>query len=322
MKPSYVLGIDWGGTRIKWGAFEPGAGLVLEGIFDSNAQGDLDSTIAGLFARLEAACRELGSGPSAIGLALTGVVDPQKGVVMLPGKVRGLEGCAIVSQFSNRFGVPAVADNDGRAAMLAEWKFGAARGFQWAVVLTIGTGVGSGVLLDGKVLRDRHLQFGTQVGHLVLNSSADQLCLTGTRGSGELLCSATALTLAVRSALQRGLRSSLSDLYARDPRLVDFKSIMEQGVAAGDAVCWDELDRWTRQLGWLVINAAHAYAPEIIVLGGGAMRGAEHFLPALRGQVDSHLFRYPKEARLPVVVSELCENAGVLGACSLALDLL
>ncbi|MEI6350690.1 MAG: ROK family protein [Verrucomicrobiota bacterium] len=322
MKSSYVLGIDWGGTRIKWGAYEPGNGMILEGIFDSNAQGELAENVAKLFAQLETGCLKLGTTPKAIGLALTGVVDPQKGVVMLPGKVRGLEGYPIVGEIGKHFGVPTVADNDGRAAMLAEWKFGAARGCNWAVVLTIGTGVGSGVLLDGKILRDRHLQFGTQLGHLVLDASADQLCLTGVRGSGEIFCSATALALAVRSALQRGLPSSLSELYARDPRLVDFKAIIEQGVALGDTVCMDELARWTRQLGWLLVNAVHAYAPEIIVLGGGAMLGAEHFLPALQAQVNSHLFRYPKGEPIPVVVSELCENAGVLGACSLALDLL
>ena len=321
MNDSYVLGIDWGGTRIKWGAYQPGKGFLAQGVTNSNAQLEMAANVEGVVTRLEEACQQIGRPPQAIGLALTGVVDPSRGVVLLPGKVKDLEGYPIVPEMKKRFGVPVIAENDGRAALLAEWKMGAARDCNWAVVVTIGTGVGSGVLLDGKILRDPHLQLGTQLGHLVINSSADQLCLTGTRGTAELLCSATSLSLSVRSALQRGLPSSLSDLYAQDPRNVDFKTIMEQGVAVGDAVCLDELDRWTRQLGWLLVNAVHAYAPEVIVLAGGAMLGAEHFLPALREHVNRSIFRYPRGQAIPVVVSDLCENSGVLGACLLALDL-
>lgn len=321
MSAPYVLGIDWGGTRIKWGAYEPNKGFLLQGVTNSNAQLDMAANVQGVLALLEEAFQRIGQPPQAIGLALTGVVDPNQGVVLLPGKVKDIEGYPIVSQMKERFKVPVVAENDGRAALIAEWKLGAAKNRNWAVVLTIGTGVGSGVLLDGKILRDPHLQLGTQLGHLVINSSADQLCLTGTRGTAELHCSATALSIAVRSALQRGLPSSLSELYAKDPRLVDFKVIMEQGVAVGDPVCLDELSRWTRQLGWLLVNAVHAYAPEVIVLAGGAMLGARHFLPALKEHVNHYAFRYPRSQEIPVVVSELCENSGVLGACLLALDL-
>ena len=321
MNDSYVLGIDWGGTRIKWGAFQPGQEFLAQGILPTNAQDEMADNVARVMDELDAACKEIGRPPKAIGLALTGVVDPNQGVVLLPGKVRGLEGYPIVAEMKKRFGIPVIADNDGRAALLAEWKLGAARHCSWAVVVTIGTGVGSGVLLDGKVLRDAHLQFGTQLGHLVIDSSSAQLCLTGSRGTGELLCSASALARAVGSALQRGLPSTLTELYSKDPRLVDFRAIMEQGVAFEDPVCLDELERWTRQLGWLLVNAAHAYAPEVIVLAGGAMLGAEYFLPALHKHVNQHMFRYPHGQELPVVVSDLCEQSGVLGAGLLAFDL-
>jgi glucokinase len=113
--------------------------------------------------------------------------------------------------------VPVWADNDGRVAMYAEKHVGLARGVRWAALLTIGTGVGSGVMLDGMILRDPHLQFGTQAGHLVIDLSHDQLCLTGARGTGEMLCSATALVLATRSGLQRGIPSVLTERYWENP---------------------------------------------------------------------------------------------------------
>jgi glucokinase len=138
--------------------------------------------------------------------------------------------------------------------MYAEKYAGLARGRNWAVTLTIGTGVGSGVMLDGKILADPHLQFGTQAGHMVIDLSHDQLCLTGARGTGEMLCSATALVLAVRSGLQRGIPSTLSDRYWADPHAVNFRSILEDGVATHDPLCMDELRRWTIRLSWMLVN--------------------------------------------------------------------
>ena len=182
------------------------------------------------------------------------------------------------------------AENDGAAAMYAEKHAGLARGKAWAAVLTIGTGVGSGVMLDRKILKDPHFMFGSQAGHLVMDFRDDQLCLTGARGTGEMLCSATSLALAVRSSLQRGMPSVLTDSYWQNAHAIDFRTVIEQGVAKNDWLCLDELRRWTTRLGWLLVNVVHAYSPEIIILAGGATaahsifsrfvarsRGAQHF---------------------------------------------
>jgi glucokinase len=85
------------------------------------------------------------------------------------------------------------------------------------------TGVGSGVIIDGKMLSNRFLQFGTQAGHLIQNSSGNLLCLTGNYGTGETMCSATALVLQVKGAIQRGIPSVLSDAYFVDPGSIDFE---------------------------------------------------------------------------------------------------
>jgi glucokinase len=245
------------------------------------------------------------------------VVDPDRGVVMLPGKIKGLEGYPIVPQLREQFGVPVWADNDGTVAMYAEKTFGLARGKQWAVVLTIGTGVGSGVMLDGHILRDPRCMFGTQLGHLSIDISHEQLCLTGARGTAEMFCSATALALAVRSGLQRGIPSTLTDLYWQNPHTIDFKTVISRGVAKGDRLCLDELSRWTRQLGWLLVNAIHAYSPEIVILAGGATAAADHFLPEARRHVGKHLFRYPLGDAVPIEVSPLGEHMGVVGAIAM-----
>jgi glucokinase len=156
--------------------------------------------------------------------------------------------------------------------------------------------------------------FGLQIGHFVIDGSHDQLCLTGNRGTGEIFCSATALVLAVRSGLQRGIPSTLSDDYWRNAHSVDFKAVIERGVACGDRLCCDELRRWTRSLGWLLVNAVHAYSPEVIVLAGGATAASKYFLPELTEHVNQHIFRYPPGEPVPILISELGDHTGVHGA--------
>ena len=104
--------------------------------------------------------KRLGGKPQAIGLGFPGAVDPEVGVVYMPGKIKGLEGYPIVKRLAKVTGIPVIADNDGRISIYAERYYGLARDVDWAVTITLGTGVGSGALLDGKILRDPHLQFG------------------------------------------------------------------------------------------------------------------------------------------------------------------
>jgi glucokinase len=237
--------------------------------------------------------------------------------VFLPGKFKDIVGYPLVRNLRKRSGIPIVAENDGRISILAEKFYGQARNKKWVVCLTIGTGVGSGVMLDGLVLRDPHLQFGTQTGHLVLQSDGGRLCLTGARGTAETLCSATALAMAVRDGLERGIPSVLSDEYTADPASVDFAAVI-RGVEQQDRLCLDELSRWRNYLGWLLVSAVHAYEPELIILSGGAAKAASHFLPQVQDHVNRHIFRWPVGKGVPVVISKMGEYAGAMGAAGLA----
>jgi glucokinase len=308
------IGVDWGGTRIKIGAVRADGSFLGTQTLSTDVTADVGANIARLAQELESLIKISGAKLLGLGLGLTGPVDPDRGVVLLPGKIKGLEGFPIVPLLRERFAVPVWAENDGGMAMYAEKYFGHARGKKWAVVLTIGTGVGSGVMLDGRILKDAHFMFGSQAGHLIIDGSHDQLCLTGARGTGETLCSATALALAVRGGIQRGIPSTLSERYWKDAQSVDFKAIIEDGVAVGDRLCLDELARWTRHLGWLLVSVIHAYSPEVVILAGGASAGSRFFLPQLQQQVKEQVFRYPSGEEVPILISQLGDHSGVLGA--------
>ena len=321
MHTDYYIGIDWGGTRIKLGALSPDGSFLHRSVHEPAPNQAIEATFDGMLAAIDALITTCGVPPRGIGIGLTGPVDPNLGVVYLPGKIAGLEGFPVVPKLREHYAVPVTAANDGIVALYAERFHGQARDIDWAVVLTIGTGIGSGVLLDGKILSDPYFNFGSQLGHLTIKSGDEPLCLTGARGTAEMNCSATALALAVRSGLQRGIPSTLSAQYAADPHSIDFQTIIEQGVEKDDPLCRDELARWTRNLGWLLVNAVHAYSCQIIVLSGGATLGARHFLDPLQAHVDRHVFRYPPDRQIKVTVSGIQEHSGVLGAAMLCQNL-
>jgi glucokinase len=313
----YVIGCDVGGTRLKYVVLAEAGKPLRKAMAGSGADRGpeyLEESLAAIAAKCE---DELGSKPVALAFGISGAVDPEKGIVMLPGKFANLEGYPLVTKLRGKLRIPVIAENDGRVSIIAERHYGAARKRKWVVCLTIGTGIGSGVMLDGQILRDPFLQFGTQLGHIIMQADGGRLCITGARGTAETLCSATALVMQVRDGLQRGILSVLTDQYLSDPRAVDFAAVIG-GVRQKDALCMDELKRWTEHLGWLIVSAAHAFAPELVILSGGATQAADCFLPAVAEHVNRYLYRYPKGEPLPVIVSRMGEYAGAMGAAALA----
>jgi glucokinase len=313
----YVIGCDVGGTRLKSVALTEAGKPLRKTVACSGADRGPEHLVESLAAIAAECVKELGTTPAAFAFGISGAVDPEKGVVMLPGKFANLEGYPLVPTLRRKLRSPVIAENDGRMSIIAEKHYGAARKRKWVVCLTIGTGVGSGVMLDGQILRDPFLQFGTQLGHLILQADGGRLCITGARGTAETLCSATALVMQVRDGLQRGIPSVLTDEYLADPRTVDFASVMG-AVRKGDTLCIDEMTRWSEHLGWLIVSAAHAFAPELVILSGGATQAADCFLPAVAEHVNRYLYRCPRGKPLPIVVSRLGEYAGAMGAAALA----
>lgn len=314
----YIIAFDVGGTRIKYGIISLKGELMRSGHVPSRANGGTDELYSTISAFIEASIKASGTKPVAIGLGLSGGIDPDSGVVLLPGKFKSLQGFPIVKLLKEKFEVPVFADNDGRLAAYAEKYFGAAKDKKWAVIVTIGTGIGSGVILDGNIMHDPRLQFGTQLGHIIMDKSSNQLCLTGNTGTGEVFCSSTALTIQVRNSIQRGIPSQLTDDYFNDPLNIDFQKVIE-ACRAGDELCLNELNVWINSLSVLLINAVHAYAPEVIILSGGATLGSDLFLDKVTEIVNKQVFIYPAEDPVAVVVSEIQEYSGVMGAAAMAM---
>ena len=312
----YLVGVDIGGTRLKTGLVRLD-GAVERGTVEDTSGLPFAEVLTRIDGHVTAHLAAGGRGALGLGVALPGIVEAGFGSRYLPGKVLGIEGFPLRAELESRFEVPVRCANDGEAATLAEWRFGAARGFDDVVGITLGTGVGSGVVIGGQPLTTSNLGNGVSIGHFTIQTGGRR-CLCGNRGCAETLVSANAVAGRLREALTRLVPSSLAEAFARDPASITFRSLVD-GVRSRDRVCREILDDFVRDLGATIVTAIHAYNPSVVVLAGGPMAAADLFLDDVRAYVGEHAFIFPKGRVVSIVKARLEEHAGVLGAAALVL---
>lgn len=315
----WYLGFDIGGTRLKAAVVSPDGEVRDASVVETARQG-FDTVLATMTAIGHEHVSAQGAAPRAVGVAAPGIVDADFGCRHLPGKVLGIEDFPLCRTLADEFTAPVKCANDGVAAVLAEWRFGAAQGHDDVAGVTLGTGIGSGVILNGTPMTSGHLGTGACLGHLTIRSDG-QRCLCGNRGCAETLVSASAVTGRLLDALTRSVPSVLSETYNRDPNSISFRSLIE-GVERDDDLCTEIMADFRRDLGAHVVSIVHAVNPSVVVIAGGPVEAADHFLPHVQAYVDRHAFVFPKDRRVPVLPARHSHHAGVLGAVALAMSAL
>jgi glucokinase len=309
------VGLDIGGTRLKGGLLDEDRRIVTRDFEPAQPGQSLrafEQQLDRLVARLVRRDRSTLQG---IGASITGPVNPELGCVHLPGKIRGLDRHRTVPYLRRRWSVPVCADNDGRLACYAEWQAGAGRGVDNLLVFTLGTGIGSGVVLDGRLLTDRHFLRGTQCGHMVIDIDGPR-CLTGARGTGESLASITALVQDVRSHVARGLPTKLAGRAVHE---IGFTDIVT-AVRRKDRIVTEIFERWIDRFSATILNSFYAYTPDLILLAGGPTRAAGIFRQKLETRLNATAFRVPVGYRIPIRIAKLGEDASWFGAALFARD--
>lgn len=239
-----------------------------------------------------------------IGLAFPGIVDPDKRkVISTNEKYDDACACDLNGWIKENWNVPFYMDNDARLAVLGEWQQGAARGMRNVMMMTIGTGIGTGVIIDGNVLYGQHYQAGSLGGHFVIDYKG-RTCTCGNKGCVEAMSSSFFLPVIIREHTQ------LSDSFKKLADKIDFKEIF--GLAkSGDKdalLLRDEcMDIWSAA----IVTYIHAYDPEIVVLGGGIMNSAEVIIPYIQERVDR--YAWCPSSGVQIVPAQLTENAALQG---------
>lgn len=296
------LGIDFGGTAVKVGAFERGRAACAELPAPSDRAG---------LAEVARVALDLCGGPvEAVGIAVPGVVDRAgRTLVSAHGKYADLLGLDLAAWAEEAFAAPAAVENDARAALLGEVRGGAADGARDAVLMVLGTGIGTAALIDGVLLRGAHGHGGILGGHLSVDVDGPA-CTCGNVGCAEAVASTWALDRDVRGGAV-AIGSALRDRAARGP--IGLRDLIETEDEPESAAL---LERCLRVWGAVLVDLCHAYDPDVVVVTGGVLRAAARILPSLEAHLRDHL--WSSSHRPDVVVPASPETSVLRGLDALA----
>ena len=307
-----AIGVDLGGTKMLVGVVDSERRVVYRSSAPSIGLGQQE-----LLETLERQLRsalEARPGVVAAGLGIPCTIDRQRGAAIIAVNLQ-LADVPIRDLMSERLGLPVMVDNDANLALLAESRFGAARGARNAAMLTIGTGIGGGLIVDGRLYRGSTGAAG-ELGHIVIE--ADGPPCQGNcpnRGCVESLASGTAIAREGRAAAERAPESALGRALAGGEALDG--ALVTDAALEGDETAREVLALVGRRIGVALSSLANALDPDVIVIGGGAIRAGELLVEPARSELAARAL--PPMNRTRVEAAELGPDAGMIGAAALAM---
>ena len=313
MSDAAAIGVDVGGTATKAGVVSRSGDIALRAERPTDPQAGTKGIISAVETLLEQASAE-GVTVSAIGVGAAGFVNAETGsVTFSPNLV--YDDPHIAEALEARTSLPAVVDNDANAAAWGEHHFGAAKGASNLAFLTLGTGIGSGFVVNGTLLRGA-TGAGAELGHMVIDPDGPQ-CPCGLRGCLEQLASGNAIERLARAAVEDEPTSSIL-AFAGSAEAITGEHVT-RAAREYDETARSVLRRAGTALGIGLSNVVNIFEPEVIVLGGGVVKAGEPYLGPARDQLALMLSAQRRRpARLDV--STLSNDAGILGAGMLALE--
>jgi glucokinase len=313
-----VIGLDLGGTKLLAGLVDPDL-RVLERTYrlapPSNDPEDLLQLVVDEVHELTHRGIVAPEDVVGVGVGIPSLIDQATGVAVSTVH-QPFDGVPVRDELQDRLQLPVALDNDGNCAMLAEWRAGAARGCDDAVLMTVGTGIGSGVVAGGSLIRGS-TGAATELGHMVVDFDGP-LCPCTNRGCLEALASGTALGReGARLAGQRP-GSALARL-AGAGEVITGVTVTEQ-AQLGDRAAREALERVGTLLGVGIANAMNIFNPEVVLIGGGVSAAGELLLGPAR--TEARRRARPPSNGVRVEAATFGADAGMVGAAVLALDLL
>jgi glucokinase len=310
-----LIGTDVGGTNVKYVVTTPDGTIILQGDIrtdPADADATFDLLAAAIRGGLGASYQAIGT----VGLACAGIVDPGTGWLGRSPNLPGWESRNLAETMQRSFGpIPVVSANDVNAALYGEYCFGVGRGCRHLVMIALGTGVGGGVIVDGKLLTGRGHGAG-EIGHMPLDL-AGPMCACGNVGCLEAFCGGSAL---VRRAREMGVApdatAALRDLVAARGGELTTRHLFDLAVA-GDATVRRLFTEAGQRLGQAVSSLINVLAPERVIIGGGVGQAGDLLLEPCRAMIARHVMS-PPGRETPLVTAGLGPHAAAMGAAALA----
>ncbi|KPK42414.1 MAG: hypothetical protein AMJ78_02675 [Omnitrophica WOR_2 bacterium SM23_29] len=306
-KSSCYLGIDIGGTNIRLGVVDDKGKILLKKRLPTLKEQGKKVVIVRFLKAIDSVIKNSKYTIKGIGIGCPGPLDSKKGIVLSPPNLPDWKNVPLREIVKRRFNLPVYLENDANCAGLGENWQGAGKGASSMVLLTLGTGIGSALILNKKLWKGKD-GFASEFGHVSINPKGPK-CKCGNRGCLELYASATAVARRMKQTLKKGIKSKV------------FKSTKEKITAAkiyqaakmGDVISKRILDEAGFYLGVAIANIVNALNPEIVVLSGGMTKAGRLLFDKIKETVKARAF---KEAirGVKIVSGKLGEDAGIIGA--------
>ena len=309
----YYIGIDLGGTFIKGGIVDAeGNILVVDKVPTEASVGNMKicENIAALTSLLIEKAGIAKSDIVGIGMGAPGMIDSKNGIVKCAENLY-IETLPMAEILEKLTGFKVKIANDANVATLGEVKFGAAKNKNNAVMITLGTGVGGGMVCNGEIIEGNE-GAGAELGHTVI-AMGGELCSCGRRGCAEAYASATALIRETKKAMNAHKESKMWEIGDIDK--VDGKTAFD--FAPIDPYAKEVVDNYIYALATIVVNFANVFRPDAIILGGGVCAQGNNLTDPLEAIVKKEIYGGDLGPSVPIVVAKLGNTAGVLGAAAL-----
>jgi glucokinase len=309
-----AIGIDIGGTNTKWGLVNHRGDIIRKGELKTEGYPTIEAYIDALYNTLIPVIKEVEDGQTIKGI---GIGAPNgnyyKGTIEYAPNLQWKGVLEVTKLVSERFSLPASLTNDANAAAIGEMMYGAARGMKDFIMITLGTGVGSGIVANGHLILG-HDGFAGELGHTIIRPGGRKHWATQLDGSVEAYCSATGIVLTAKELLASSTEESLLRNYSPDE--LDSKKVFDCAIQ-GDAVA-AETYRFTGQiLGEALANFVMFSSPEAIILFGGVIKAGDLLLQPTREHMEKNLLPIFQD-KIKLIFSELREaDAAILGASAL-----
>lgn len=314
----YYIGIDLGGTNIACGLVDENGALLLKKSCKTLASRPAPEIMADMAALVESVIAEFGCQKSEIafcGIASPGIANSETGKIEYSCNLPSFLNFPIVEDLKNRLGIEKIGlENDANCAAKGEAEAGAAKGCKSSVLITLGTGVGGGVILNGKVFQGFNFA-GAELGHTVIEADGVP-CSCGRRGCWECYSSATALCRMTKEEMQISPDSKMWEITHGSLDKVDGRTAFD-AMRAGDEAANRVLEKFFRYLACGITNMVNIFQPEILSVGGGISAEGETLLAPVREILEKEQYARSCKNKTVLKKAQLGNDAGIIGAALL-----
>ena len=316
-----LCGVDLGGTKLAAALFEQDGTLIAKELVYDHRKDSCDEVVLVIVELLTKLFKENGVDTdriAGIGTALAGHILYEEGRIITTSNFPvNMEGYPFADKLGAYFpGVKILLDNDANAQAYGEYKYGAGRGSRSLVFVTVSTGIGSGIILDGKVIRGQSGTAG-EIGHCIVDYKSDVRCSCGNYGCAMALASGLFFPDLYRMYMKKGLYSTI-DITEEDVDQVDGRMILK-GIRSEDPVSCAVAENSAVVVGTSLFNIFSMLDPELVVLGGGLMALGEDYIKRIVEEFHSHTHGMMYK-EMKIKLAETGADAGLLGAASLILE--